>query len=305
MKCVCSGTTSMKKWQSGKNYWKSQEKKERERREAEKQARIERQAKINEERRKKEEENARLAKEAARIKRLNPYEDEITTCDGLIAFLTSDKPSDKPKPVVQNFDANLFAKQGMQAFKRDDQDEWLFADRTKKKPAKPKPEEPIKTEEVPKPKPKAEKKAPPISAARWNAFDKVGVKPPLKGSDVHNCIEELKKKKTYFESFKKTLAQVEAEEAEEAKREEELTKKRRAEAEANRQAQVKKLEEESATREVTLPDFADGEDDGELVEGEEGEASYENLDEAEKVEEEEGEEATNAVPLPEEEENEE
>lgn len=210
--------------------------------EAERVARAERQAKLQEERKKKQEEEQKIVKEQARLKKLNPYFDEIATCDGLIAFLTSDLKPEKPKTfttkfntttTTTNFDPNAFAKQGMKALKKteEENDAWLYGE--KKKKPKPKrtappldlipPPPPSGSSSLPKalPKQKPERKAPTLSATRWHAFDKIGVNPPLKGKEITKCIEELKKKKVYFESFKRTMEQLEAEEEAEAQRAEE------------------------------------------------------------------------------------
>ena len=102
---------------------------------------------------------------------------------------------------VAEFDANAFAKQGMQALKRDqnEDDLWLMGKRKDKKP-KPKPAPAPANPDAP-PKPKADRKMPALSVAKLQAFDKVGVKPPLRSSEVPATLEALKAKKVCHGCF--------------------------------------------------------------------------------------------------------
>jgi len=159
------------------------------------------------------------ARESERVKRLNPHEDKINMIDQLIAFLGSNAA----KPVVKkqtDFNAENFAKPGMTLFKKDDDnDNWLFGDRTKKKTPQPK-----KSETEAKP-PQQEKtvKDPPLKSIptfRLAQFDLVEVPVPKKQSEVSDTLTALKLKKEYFLSFRKTQAQVDAElDAEDAAKE--------------------------------------------------------------------------------------
>lgn len=204
-----------------------EKKKEAERRQAAEQLRQERQQQIMQEKLAKEEEKMKAQKEIERLRRLNPHEEEIVTCDILIHFLTNSTSAREKQRTVQQFNANAFAKEGMQQFKRSpgDEDAWLFADRGKSKkggkkpPLLPKEAQPAsepQAEEtstscstVPKPKaPKNDKLLPAMPVAKLQAFDKLRIRPPIRQSEVSACVEELRKKKVYFESFKRTMEQV-------------------------------------------------------------------------------------------------
>jgi hypothetical protein len=180
----------------------------------------------------KEEERVRAQKEYNRLKRLNPYDDEIVTCGILIQYLSNDSGhKEKPRPVVQHFNAAAFAKPGMQQFKRSaaEEDAWLMGSKKKKAPKQkteqPKQlqQQPIKSEttqehdaeQQPTVKPKTDRLLPAMPVARLQAFDKISIAPPLRQSDVAACLEELKKKKAHYESFAKTIKQVIAEEVQE------------------------------------------------------------------------------------------
>ena len=75
--------------------------KERQRREAERKARDAKRAELAEQRRLKDEERAKAQREFAQLKRLNPHEDEIASCEVLIAYLSSDKEQHEKKRCVQ------------------------------------------------------------------------------------------------------------------------------------------------------------------------------------------------------------
>eukprot|EP00994_Dinema_validum_P004900 NODE_297_length_1951_cov_106.018402_g208_i0.p1 GENE.NODE_297_length_1951_cov_106.018402_g208_i0~~NODE_297_length_1951_cov_106.018402_g208_i0.p1 ORF type:complete len:546 (+),score=202.08 NODE_297_length_1951_cov_106.018402_g208_i0:64-1638(+) len=185
--------------------------KEREKRAAEQKLRQERAAARAEEKRLKDEARMMEAKELSRIKKLNPHEEEIASCDMLIHYLTNDQHHREKQRQAAQFDPTknelTAVQKGLVPFKRNEaeEDAWLFG--KKKKPA-------------PKPKPKAEqtkvnRKLPPFPVAKLQAFDMLGVNSPQYTADVAAIVEELRSRKVFFESFKKTLAQVEAEEAEE------------------------------------------------------------------------------------------
>ena len=74
--------------------------KERQRRDAERKAREAKRAAIMEERRLRDEERARQQRELSRLKKLNPHEDEIASCDVLIAYLDQDTKTQEKKRCV-------------------------------------------------------------------------------------------------------------------------------------------------------------------------------------------------------------
>lgn len=234
-------SAQMEQWKKKRE---EEKEKERVRREAERNAREEKRAKLEEERRAKYEERARAQKEFSRLKKLNPHVEEIATCDILIAYLSADSKEHEKKRVVAEFDANAFAKKGMKELKKGqaEEDAWLMG--KKKDKSKPKPAAPAAAAAAaPIPKPKADRKMPALTVSKMQGFDKVGIQPPLRSSDVPACLDQLKAKKAHFESFRRTPEQLDREEEEEERRAKEAQVQRQRE---EREARSREVEEAAA-----------------------------------------------------------
>lgn len=155
-------------------------------------------------------------KKARAAKRLNPYANEIDACATLIRYLqdkTSAHQRDKERieheKKLAEFNAAATAPQGkvLGGFKDDDED-WAFADRTKKSQKQKAP----KKKEAEKP---AEKKGGSggekmmsHSMDRMRSFELVSVEKPLSYGQIPATIETLKAKKKEYESHIKSLDEV-------------------------------------------------------------------------------------------------
>eukprot|EP00906_Rhabdomonas_costata_P031730 RCo044780 len=359
-KCYDEMRTIRDKFNADMTEWRRKVDEEREketaRRAAAEQARREKWQQVQEERARREAERMHAQREAARLRKLNPYEDEISACVGLIQYLTAElnpaaaahkeKPKATPKE-LEHFDAAAHAKPGMTVFKRSEQeeDEWLMkskkpkpaADKKPKQaPAKPKvaaaasaasasgstskgapgakaaagspasskpaakaapstssaptaapatapapapadaQEVAAKPSAVEKPQPAGRQKADRMLTAmpiiRLHAFDKIGVAIPLRRSEISSCLEELNKRKAYFESFRKTMEQVIAEEEqEELRKREALVRATQQEPEPVAEASTEAAppQHSAESRELDLPPqepLHDQADDAEPVE---------------------------------------
>jgi uncharacterized protein YdcH (DUF465 family)/uncharacterized coiled-coil DUF342 family protein len=244
--------------------------KEREKREAERKVREEQRAKQLEERRQREKLRARVHWEAARVKRLNPHEQEIAVCDSLIAFLLADAKEQEKKRSVAEFDPKAYAKKGMQVLKKDaaEEDLWLMG----KKKAKPPAEAKAAAASPPPlpPKPKADRKLPALTLPRLQGFNTLGVTPPIRSSDIPACLELLKAKKAHFESLKRTPAELDREDAEAVERRKAEQAKRLEAGSSNRLAV--KEEGEPAAEEATGAGEAEAALEPEVDEEDHGEA---------------------------------
>lgn len=177
-------------------------------------------------RRKEAEQRRRAGRLAAKLaKRRNPYEKEIDDCAMLIKYLNDkvvaakqDKERTEHAKKIAAFDPMAFVPTGAKLAHTDDNDDWLFGDRTgkNKKAAAPQ-----KAQKKP-----ADKKAQDAntkaenqrsmhhSVDKCNIFSRVGVEPPLAFGQVDAAVAALQKKKEEFESHIQNVDEVSTEDDE-------------------------------------------------------------------------------------------
>ena len=157
-------------------------------------------AKDDEEHARRKEKNAENELILASIRRRNPYEAEINSCTTLIGFLRGNNVLHQEKKVAPKTTFtpadNL---KGMVLMKKDEDDGALsFGKKKKAAPAK-------KAHEAPKER-KVDKTPKPfkVSAEKFEAFEKLGVKTPTNTEEVRVVLAELQKKREEYESHKLT-----------------------------------------------------------------------------------------------------
>eukprot|EP01061_Rhynchopus_euleeides_P014094 TRINITY_DN2446_c0_g1_i1.p1 TRINITY_DN2446_c0_g1~~TRINITY_DN2446_c0_g1_i1.p1 ORF type:complete len:515 (+),score=297.98 TRINITY_DN2446_c0_g1_i1:56-1546(+) len=191
---------------------------------------------------KRDEERKAKELELASIHRRDPYEAEIKAAETLIgylkgkaAFSQKDERKAPVAPAGPAFDASAAIEgkkvQGkvMQVLKREEDDQSLFFGKKKKAPA-PKPA--AKKAEAAEVKVSKVSKPLKIGTEKFAAFDFVGVKVPVTTDDVKATVDQLREKKTHWESFRKTEKEAMAEEQAERKQKEQAAEEARAKEEA-------------------------------------------------------------------------
>lgn len=148
-------------------------------------------------------------KAAKAAKRLNPYRAEIDASTSLIRFLNdkltahaADKERAEREKKLAEFNAAATAPKGF-TVKQDEEDQWAFADRTKKqqkqKAPKAKKAE-TKVEEKKAPAKSHSEKAVTFSQERRQSFDTCKLDPPQTYAEIPAIIKLLQDKKAEFES---------------------------------------------------------------------------------------------------------
>eukprot|EP01065_Artemidia_motanka_P017576 TRINITY_DN2101_c0_g2_i2.p1 TRINITY_DN2101_c0_g2~~TRINITY_DN2101_c0_g2_i2.p1 ORF type:complete len:543 (+),score=320.09 TRINITY_DN2101_c0_g2_i2:90-1631(+) len=182
------------------------------------------------ERAKKEEERRLKELEIAAVKRLNPHEDEIAMCESLIAYLNakvrSSADDERRAMAVKQFDASAAAgAKGMAVLSKGKSEDDALNFGMKKKGGKKGGAGGGGGGAAAAPAKEAAPKSRPIQHqyAKFEAFEKVGLKAPMRTDEVKECIEKLKEKVAHFRSFIKT--EKEALEEEKAAQEQERIEK--------------------------------------------------------------------------------
>jgi len=147
-------------------------------------------------------------------KKLNPYANEIDTCASLIRYLEDkiksnqrDKEAAERKKKLAAFDPAALAPGGMTI--REEEDDWLYGDRTgKNKQKKPTPKPAPKAAATEEKKEKAKDKYVQHSAEKYAAFGVVKLDVPVMHSQIAPTLEALRAKKKEYESHIKTIDEV-------------------------------------------------------------------------------------------------
>lgn len=154
----------------------------------------------------REAERKNVRKRERAMRRLNPYANEIDCCATLIRYLEEKvhahkqrKEDEAHRKKLAAFDPTASAPSG--AVLSQIEDDWLFQDRTKVKPAKAKPSK-AATESQPKPQKEDKPKDRFLqhTVDRFKSFELVKVEVPLTLGQVPAALEALKTKKKEYES---------------------------------------------------------------------------------------------------------